>query len=339
MSQPRSRIFLGIAFGNVWTAPGIRGFFGEEYEHQKILSRHIPWYSFKDVTFVAETVTAHPQAGDIPFDEGSISLRGKRPVRTVFGFWQFLWGVMLSATKLSGVGIEAIIRKGLWQRIPEPFMISITPVGKTRKERREEIQKIAMRLEELVPLLCGPVAIQMNRSCPDVKYKCARGKFVTETLNHLLLFEKLRHAYGVRVFVKIDVFMGIHDAKRITSHPVCSGLIVSDTMSWDMVPKWMRLLFFGSAISPLAYFGGGELSGWPLRRRISRWIRAAREIGITKHINAGGGISGPFGVWSVWRAGADSISLSTIAIARPWMLRPTVLFANWLFSRFPRRIA
>ena len=93
----------------------------------------------------------------------------------------------------------------------------------------------------------------------------------------------------------------------------------------------MRYLFFGSSTSPLAKLGGGGLSGWPLRRRVCAWIRSAREAGIEKHINAGGGIFGPFGVWSVWRAGADSVSLGSIAAVRPWMLGLTVTFANWLF--------
>ena len=339
MSKSGPTTFLGTAFGYAWAASGIRGFCGEEYWYQKLFARYIPWYSFKGVTFVAKTVTAHPREGNMPLDKDGFSPREKRPACIVLGFWQFLWGVMLNAVGLSNIGIEAIIKKGLWQRIPEPFMISVMPVCQTRSERKKEMQKIVAHLTELVPELCGPVAIQVNRSCPNVKHGRAQDKSVTETLDHLRLFEGLRHEYGARVFVKIDVFTSIEDARRIANHPVCSGLIVSNTMSWATVPKWMRRLFFGSTTSPLARFGGGGLSGWPLRRRVSTWIRTARKAGITKHINAGGGIFGPLGVWSAWRAGADSVSLGTIATVRPWMLRPTVIFATWLFDHFPRRIA
>lgn len=84
---------------------------------------------------------------------------------------------------------------------------------------------------------------------------------------------------------------------------------------------------------PLAQFGGGGLSGWPLRWHVNKWIRTARTAGIEKHINAGGGIFGPLGVWRAKLAGADSISLGSIAAVRPWMLGPTTAFANWLFNR------
>jgi hypothetical protein len=46
---------------------------------------------------------------------------------------------------------------------------------------------------------------------------------------------------------------------------------------------------------------------------------------------------GPVGVWRAWRAGADSVSLGTIAAVRPWMLGITVAFATWLFTHFPRQ--
>ena len=142
--------------------------------------------------------------------------------------------------------------------------------------------------------------------------------------------------------MKINVLADVEDVKRITNHPTCSGIIVSNTLPWSAVPTWMQYLFFGSTTSPLAHLGGGGLSGWPLRRRVCTWIRAARNAGITTHINAGGGIFGPFGVWSVWKAGADSVSLATIAAVRPWMLGPTVKFAHWLFrnsSVFKKEIA
>jgi len=315
------------AFGPVWAASGVGGFFGEGYWYQKLFARYIPWYSFTGVTFVAKTVTAHPTKGNMPLANDGITPREKRPACIKIGPWQFLWGVMLNAVGLSNIGIVALSEDGGWDTITEPFMISIMAVGKTPEERLGEIRKIAKCIAKMHPWLRALLAIQLNVSCPNTKHKVAQDEFVAE----ICLFLNILQGLGVPIFVKVNVLANIEDMKRIEKHPACSGIIVSNTLPWAAVPTWMKYLFFGSATSPLTDLGGGGLSGWPLRSRVCTWIRSARKAGITTHINACGGIFGPFGVWSVWRAGADSISLGSIAAVRPWMLGPTVKFAHWLF--------
>lgn len=313
----------------VWGASGVQGFFGEGYWYQKLCTRFIPGYSFKGIMFVAKTATADPTVGNMLLAIDGVSPKEKRPACIVVGFWQILWGVMLNSVGLSNIGIEALIRKGLWQNIFEPFMISVMAVGKTQGERISEIVKITEHLAEIVPILQAPLAVQLNISCPNTKHKVTKDEFVREVIAFLSILDSL----GVPIFVKVNVLADIEDVRKIAHHPACSGIIVSNTLPWDAVPKWMRYLFFGSATSPLAHIGGGGLSGWPLRRRVCKWIRAARKAGIKKHINAGGGIFGPFGVWSAYQAGADSISLGSIAAVRPWMLGPTATFAHWLFRK------
>ncbi len=314
-------------FGHVWGASGVQGFFGEGYWYQKLFACTIPGYSFRGVTFVAKTVTANPTAGNMPLTEDGISPMHMRPDCIKIGLWQLLLGVMLNAVGLSNIGINALVDKGIWQTITEPFMISVMAVSATRRDRKMEMRMIARSLRELIPKLQAPIAIQLNLSCPNTAHRATRRELVEETLVHLAILSKL----GVPRVVKINVLADIEDMKRIADHPACSGIVVSNTLPWEAVPTWMRYLFFGSDTSPLAHLGGGGLSGWPLRSRVCRWIRDARSIGIRKHISAGGGILGPFGAWSVWRAGADSISLGSIAAIRPWMLGPTVRFAHRLF--------
>lgn len=320
-----------VAFGPVWGASGVQGFFGEKYWYQELFARWIPGYSFRNVTFVTKTATANRNEGNMPLKEDGITPKERRPVCIVLGIWQFIWGVMLNAVGLSNIGIGPLIGKGLWQKITEPLMISVMAISGSARNRVAEIRLIVIHLSRLIPTLKVPVAIQLNRSCPNVKHKVARDEFVEETWDSLTALEPL----GVPIFVKINTLTSVDDAKRIALHSACSGFIVSNTLPWDAIPKWMRILFFGSTRSPLAHLGGGGLSGWPIRRLVCAWIRDARKAGITKHINAGGGIFGPYGVWRVKRAGADSISLGTIATVRPWMLGPTTYFAQWLFRKYP----
>ncbi len=320
-------------FGPVWGASGVQGFFGEKYWYQELFTKYIPGYSFKGVTFVAKTATAFLNVGNMALKQDGITPKEKRPACVKLGPWQFLCGVTLNAVGLSNVGIERLRKEGRWQELTEPFMISVMAIGHGRAERLREMQEIVSHLSKLLPKLHAPVAIQLNRSCPNVKHQSARREFVEETLDALDLLRSLR----VPVFVKLNTLTDVLDAKGIEEHPACAGLIISNTLPWAAIPRWMRILFFGSTTSPLARFGGGGLSGWPLRRRVCKWIREARKAGITKHINAGGGIFGPIGVWSVYRAGADSVSLGTIATVRPWMLGITVRFAHWLFTNHPRR--
>ena len=320
-------------FGPVWGASGVQGFFGEKYWYQELFTKYIPGYSFKGVTFVAKTATAFINVGNMPIFGDGITPMEKRPACIVLGWWQFIWGVVLNAVGLSNIGIEGLSGMRLWQKMREPFMISVMAISQSRPGRFREMKKIVSHLSKLLPELHAPVAIQLNRSCPNVKHQSARREFVEETLDALDLLRSLR----VPVFVKLNTLTDVLDAKGIEEHPACAGLIISNTLPWAAIPRWMRILFFGSTTSPLARFGGGGLSGWPLRRRVCKWIREAREVGIEKHINAGGGLFGPIGAWSVYRAGADSVSLGTIATVRPWMLGITVKFAHWLFSRKQRR--
>lgn len=314
-------------FGPVWGASGVQGFFGEGYWYQKIFAKIFPGYSFDEVTFVAKTATANKTIGNMPLMEDGISPKERRPNCIKAGLWQILWGVMLNSVGLSNIGLQALVDKHRWHARSKPFMISVMAIGKTREEREIEIRKIVSCLMQLIPTLNAPIAIQHNVSCPNTKHKIAQDEFVEETFFLLSILSTL----GVPIFVKINILASVEDAARITNHPACSGIVVSNTLPWAEVPTWMKWLFFGSTTSPLTHIGGGGLSGWPLLSPVCKWIKDARKAGITKHINAGGGIFGPIGVWRAQKAGADSISLGTIAAVRPWMLGLTIWSAHKLF--------
>ncbi|MFZ3043797.1 MAG: hypothetical protein WA058_01675 [Minisyncoccia bacterium] len=315
-------------FGPVWGASGVQGFFGEGYWYQKLFAKIFPGYSFSGLTFVSKTATAFTTTGNMPLAEDGITPRDKRPACITIGFWQILWGVMLNAVGLSNIGLMSLGAMNRWQRRTQSFMISVMAIGKTREDREFEIRAIIKTLLVLIRDMKTRIAIQLNVSCPNTKHIVSRNEFVEETLFLLDLLSEL----GIPIIVKINLQTEVVEAEIIAKHPACSGISISNTIPWASVPTWMKYLFFGSTTSPLAHLGGGGLSGWPLLPRVCTWIRAARAAGITKHINAGGGIFGPFGVWRAKRAGADSISLCSIAAVRPWMLGLTARFAHHLYA-------
>jgi phosphoribosylformimino-5-aminoimidazole carboxamide ribonucleotide (ProFAR) isomerase len=61
-------------------------------------------------------------------------------------------------------------------------------------------------------------------------------------------------------------------------------------------------------------------------------VKEARSIGVTKHINAGGGVFSRADVRKLKRAGADSVSVGTVAMHRPWRLKGIVDEAYKQFS-------
>ena len=82
--------------------------------------------------------------------------------------------------------------------------------------------------------------------------------------------------------------------------------------------------------SPLAKYGGGGISGRPLRALVCEWILRLRYAGFTKPINGGGGILSPEDAEHYRQAGASSIFLGSVAVLRPWRVRGIIRRANEL---------
>ncbi|QQR79249.1 MAG: hypothetical protein IPJ68_03380 [Candidatus Moraniibacteriota bacterium] len=76
----------------------------------------------------------------------------------------------------------------------------------------------------------------------------------------------------------------------------------------------------------------GGLSGRPLLPLVEDWVRRARRAGFEDHINAGGGILHPKDVNRLRKAGADSVSIGSVATLRPWRLRAIIDRAYDLFG-------
>jgi dihydroorotate dehydrogenase len=66
--------------------------------------------------------------------------------------------------------------------------------------------------------------------------------------------------------------------------------------------------------------GAGGLSGAPLLPLVLQQIRELRKAGFTKHINGGGGILYARDVKEMYEAGANSISIGSVAFLNPWAI-------------------
>lgn len=303
----------GIDFGRVLGASGVQGFFGEGYRIHKYWGPFAP--RFSSMTFVAKTTTLHQRPGNMPLrdDHTPKSLIPK----CVKVSW--LKGVVLNSVGLSGPGAKALLDTGRWQQRERPFFLSFMSVEEAAQERLAELRGFVQLLEKQMVNFWAPLGLQINFSCPNVGVKP----------DHLL--EEIEAGLdcaaelGIPLMPKVNLLLAPESAVQIADHPACDGLCVSNTLPWGAIPerlKWERL--FGSEESPLAYLGGGGLSGKPLLPLLLEWIREAREAGMRKAINGGGGIISIKDARAVLAAGADSIFLGSIAILRPWRIKRIV---------------
>lgn len=324
----------GIEFGNVLGASGGQGLFGEGYLHHRLLGPFGP--KFDGCTFVAKTTTLNGRMGNMPMREDGITPREFMPrcilpnfsrVKNIpISIRMFLKGLMLNAVGLSGPGVEFLLDTGRWQDLTETFFLSVMSVAQTLAERILEIRSFVKKLAQYLPDFKSKFGLQINISCPNVV-----GLNIDELVYEAETYLDYASELDVALMPKLNVLTPVAIAKQIAEHPSCDALCISNTIGWGKLPgkiNWKKL--FGTDVSPLAEFGGGGLSGWPLLLLVEEWVREARKIGITKPINAGGGIRAPRDVNTLARAGASSVFLGSIASLRPWRVKATIRYANQL---------
>lgn len=322
-------------FGTAWGASGIQNFFGQGWTYHEKLRR---WFSrgfdFAGMTFVAKTTTFEPRQGNMPFNEITLMNEEKIPRCIAITPWSFIRGAALNAVGLSGPGLEDLLRHNEWQTRINPFFISYAPQGNTKAEKARDTLRFVEMLNRQLWRFKTTVGLQLNLSCPNTGENTTDiGTLVDEAFT---LLDALS-ALGIPIVVKLNVLMPPLAAQQIVHHSACNGICVSNTIPWESLPSVgiSRRLLFGSNVSPLAKRGftqNGGLSGKPLLPLVRKWLREARRIGITKHINAGGGILSPKNVFQIRDAGASSVSLGSIAFLRPWNVQPTIQAAHYAFT-------
>ena len=310
----------GIDFGCVLDASGTEGFFGEGYPYQKALG-----VNFSGATFVAKTVTARPRAGNMRIrEDGSLPWWPLRPDCIVV---KPIKGVALNAVGLSNPGVVVLLSQGRWQEREEPFFLSFMAVGDTRDKRMCELEEFVELLLLFKEDFRAPFGLEVNMSCSNVGLHPE--KLVEEAIDVLTVASVL----DIPIMLKFNILLSVEAALKISRHSVCDALCVSNTIPWGALPRlinWREL--FGSDESPLKKYGGGGLSGAPLLPLVKRWVKGARFAGITKPINAGGGILHPDDVDTLFEAGADSVFVGSVSFLRPWRVRAIIKRARQIYG-------
>lgn len=314
-----------IDFGPVLDASGARNFFGEGFWF------HPYWrplgLDFSGSTFVAKTTTLEPRKGNMPVDEDGEPYNHYPDCLVV----KLREGVVLNAVGLSGPGAQELFESGRWQERREPFFLSFMSVGETRSIRKTEIFEFLKMFKRYKYDFQAPIGLQINFSCPNVRARYTlkevyNSDFFDEAADGLSL---AHDTFKLPVMAKFNVLMPIEMAREISEYGFCDAICVSNTIPWGKLPReidWREL--FGSMESPLKQYGGGGLSGKPLLPLVAEWVKRARKAGITKPINAGGGILCPDDARALFDAGADSVFIGSAAILRPWRVKKIIRFAH-----------
>ncbi|PIR86962.1 MAG: hypothetical protein COU11_03025 [Candidatus Harrisonbacteria bacterium CG10_big_fil_rev_8_21_14_0_10_49_15] len=308
-------------FGPVWGASGVQGFFGEGYRHHRYLGPLKP--RFNGMTFVAKTTTLRPNKGNMPlrpdFTPAELIPRCiiTKPAR----------GVVLNAVGLSGPGPERLLEQGAWQSATAPLMLSFMSTAGSADERLEELDQFTELLFLELSAFQAPVALQLNFSCPNVGLD--PGGLISEISQALSIAAWL----GIPLIPKLNALVPPAAAADIARHRHCAGLTLTNAIPWGALPErinWEEI--FGASTSPLRLRGfssPGALSGAPLLPILLDWLGYGRAL-ISKPINAGGGILHPRDVDRLRSVGADSISVGSAAILRPWRVKAIIRRAHQL---------
>jgi len=315
---------LDIDFGPVLDASGARGFFGDGYPYHRTF-RSIG-LDFTGSTFVSKTATLTRKTGFLLYHPDGVTPLETHPDCVIVRFRK---GIVLNAVGLGNPGINALLAAGRWQELDKPFFISVMPVLGEREWRLQEFVAMMRAIRARRREFKAPFGLQLNLSCSNVGLEI--GQLVDEAVE--LLSVAAHYLPGVPLMPKFSVETPLEALLPIARSEHCHALCVSNALRWGSMYdriSWREL--FGSDESPLKLYGGGAMSGAPLLPLVTDWVKKARCLGIAKPINAGGGILDFDDARTLFKAGADSVSLGSIAILRCWRVRKTIAAIQKIFG-------
>ena len=306
---------MGLSvFGPVWDGCGVRGFSGEGYWFHK----WVPGLSFDGSTFVAKTITRHPNIGNMKLRSDYTPKYLLPDCISVYPFS----GVALNSVGLSGPGIEAFLKTGRWQSIQKPFFLSFMPISKDGEgaQEREATGFVEILGPELPDFASEYLGLQLNVTCPNVGANL--GTVVKKAEKFLSLLAPLQ----IPIVVKLNLLVSPEAALEIAKHPATSGICIANTIPFGELPDripWKGYFPDGSPLVKRDY-GGGGLSGTPLLPLVAEWVARFRKRDANTYINAGGGVMHADDVDVLMNEGANSIFFATVAMLRPWRV-PSII--------------
>ena len=314
----------GIDFNPAVGASGVQGFFGGdagiEYPHHRFY-KHIPGFTFDDMTFCAKTTTYNPNKGNTELAENGIAIKRMFPNSVYVDFGN---NFVLNAVGLSGPGAEFLLRQGHWQRRTTPFMLSFMALGSDPVDQKLQAQGFVNLLK--LRRFATKLVLQLNVSCPNT------GHDTTETAKAAEPLLDILGQLNIPILVKINLLTSVEDAKAIEEHPACAGLVCFNTLPFANIPDYKKRRFFQAGEpgkSPIPYPGGGGLSGQPIFSSTYDWLCKAENAGFKKPIIAGGGVTSVRDIDTLAELRCvKGISLGSVAITRPWRMEKLIKTIN-----------
>jgi dihydroorotate dehydrogenase len=319
---------LGVEFGTCFVGSGTLGFFGEGYWFHKLLR---PFgLNFDEATFVSKTVTRFPREGNMNLWEDGHPKEWIPSCIKVDRRQQFA----LNAVGLANHGILWALRSGKWQKRTKPFVISIAAVDSACEDRVEQMRSMAKFINNET-FLTRP-AIELNVSCPNVPHGGTSDweEWLRVVFEYLEVVRS--HLPFFPIIVKHNILVPQAVSQALTEQPFCNAIHVGNTIPWGAHVPPIQWRDFGtldllreSWDSPLACFGGGGLSGAPLKTPVLAYLSAYRKGWEPKKpIIAGGGILSETDVLEYFNYGADAVALASIAFLSPTRVKKVVAVAN-----------
>ena len=303
----------------VTSAPGARGFWGEGYPFDGMLS-HIG-KDWAGASLACKTITAGEHAGNMPLDANS------RPKELLpRSVWiDFLHQTVVNAVGLSNLGARFYFEAGHWATWQEPFYLSLGFVGETSAARIEEARRFATMGQYYIPTFAARVALHVNFGCPNTSWlstldEIAITTWVDEIYTILTILEILR----IPIIPSFSSLIDLEVLRLVSSHPGCAAFWIGNTVPWNH-PRAKSLT--KGRTSPLIQRGLKQPGGisspvfFPLTLDV---VEAIRNADITQPIITGGGIANIHDAIRLLDAGANAIFLGSIGITRPWRVGPII---------------
>ncbi len=332
-------IIKNLDFGNfVFGQSGVQGFFGEtdEYRHHRLCQFLFKGFSFRNMVFVAKTITLKPRVYP---NSSNTELRDGYKVKKFLprSIWvrprSFFKGYLLNAVGLANPGAEVMFSLRKWQNRGDIFQISFMPVEKTVEGKifeTEEFCKILLENSYLKNTFT--YALQVNSSCPNTGHDEKQDP--SEIIEVLSVFRRM-----IPDLVLIPKLNLLFDQKTVVAiKPYCDAFSITNTLEFGKGESraWWKRLFPKEKSPLLKYFSGrfsGGLSGAPLFPLLLSWLKKMEKIDDSIIIIAGGGIMRKKDILKLSEFKVvHGVALGSVATLRPWRLQSLIKYGNKIFQ-------
>lgn len=327
-----------LDFGNfVFGKSGVQGFFGEidEHRHHKLFQLLFKGFSFRNMVFVAKTITLKPRVYP---NSSNTELRDIYKVKKFFpeSIWvnlrSFFKGYLLNAVGLANPGAKVMFSLRKWQNRGDIFQISFMPVEKTKEGKIfETIEFCKILLENSYLKNTFTYALQINFSCPNTGHEEKQDS--SEIIEVLSVLRKM-----IPNLVLIPKLNLLFDQKTVVAiKPYCDAFSITNTLEFGKKEsrEWWKKLFPKEKSPLLKYFGGrflGGLSGAPLFPLLVSWLENMERIDDTVIFIAGGGIMKKKDILKLSEFKiVHGVALGSVATLRPWRLQSLIKYGNKIF--------